>query len=351
MVCLPSTYSGGELLVTHNGRTACFDWSSPPSSSNTSPPSSATVKWAAFYSDCKHEVLRVTSGHRCTLTYNLYHAASTSVTTTFSSSIPTATPNLPTIPRVLNPASLPLHTELSAVLSTPAFLRNGGVLAFHCDHAYATSTKPRASRQHLPSALKGIDAAVFSVLQNLNLRVEVRPRFSGAAIDRQRRGRLAGERHYEARELLEQFRSTGETRVPVGTKRRMGWNDGDGDGDGWMGRETKKVDGVVLLYEDPEEGCVSRMELEDVDLRRRALEVRRRVAGVFDELPEMWVGRWFSPATVVQRGGEHEHEDVVSRIPQPSISAVKLFQHTCLLLRVDMIALDWTGLDWTGLMA
>lgn len=33
----------------------------------------AAVKWAAFYSDCEHEVLEVTSGHRITLTYNLYY--------------------------------------------------------------------------------------------------------------------------------------------------------------------------------------------------------------------------------------------------------------------------------------
>ena len=35
----------------------------------TAPPS---ISWAAFYSDCEHEVLEVTEGHRLTLTYNLY---------------------------------------------------------------------------------------------------------------------------------------------------------------------------------------------------------------------------------------------------------------------------------------
>jgi len=30
------------------------------------------IQWAAFYSDCEHEVLPVTSGHRITITYNLY---------------------------------------------------------------------------------------------------------------------------------------------------------------------------------------------------------------------------------------------------------------------------------------
>lgn len=30
------------------------------------------IEWAAFYSDCEHEVKEVTAGHRITLTYNLY---------------------------------------------------------------------------------------------------------------------------------------------------------------------------------------------------------------------------------------------------------------------------------------
>ena len=30
------------------------------------------IQWAAFYSDCEHEVYEVTAGHRITLTYNLY---------------------------------------------------------------------------------------------------------------------------------------------------------------------------------------------------------------------------------------------------------------------------------------
>jgi hypothetical protein len=48
--------------VRHEGHTTTFDWSGP----------SKDVKWAAFYSDCEHEVHEVTAGHRITLTYNLY---------------------------------------------------------------------------------------------------------------------------------------------------------------------------------------------------------------------------------------------------------------------------------------
>lgn len=39
-----------------------FDWGK----------STQNIQFAAFYSDVEHEVLEVQSGHRVTLTYNLY---------------------------------------------------------------------------------------------------------------------------------------------------------------------------------------------------------------------------------------------------------------------------------------
>jgi hypothetical protein len=46
-----------------------FDWSKTNDGSSDQPPS---LCWAAFYSDCEHEIFEVTKGHRLTLTYNLY---------------------------------------------------------------------------------------------------------------------------------------------------------------------------------------------------------------------------------------------------------------------------------------
>src|SRR5271156_1282008 len=42
-----------------------FDWSND----------STSVQWAAFYSDCEHEVLPVTDGYRVTITYNLLYTS------------------------------------------------------------------------------------------------------------------------------------------------------------------------------------------------------------------------------------------------------------------------------------
>jgi hypothetical protein len=62
VVCLPCAHTGGELVIRHDGREVMFDWSG----------NSQQIQWAAFYSDCEHEVLPVTSGYRITITYNLY---------------------------------------------------------------------------------------------------------------------------------------------------------------------------------------------------------------------------------------------------------------------------------------
>jgi predicted 2-oxoglutarate/Fe(II)-dependent dioxygenase YbiX len=59
VVTLPSHYTGGELLV---GRDE--EWKSYRGSKTA-------LSAVAFYADCRHEVLKVKSGYRITLTYNL----------------------------------------------------------------------------------------------------------------------------------------------------------------------------------------------------------------------------------------------------------------------------------------
>jgi predicted 2-oxoglutarate/Fe(II)-dependent dioxygenase YbiX len=62
IIVLPSIYTGGELLVRHRDREVRLDLCcSEPSE----------VAFAAFYADCVHEVLPITSGCRLTLIYNL----------------------------------------------------------------------------------------------------------------------------------------------------------------------------------------------------------------------------------------------------------------------------------------
>lgn len=108
VVSLPSFHEGGQLIVGNTGeaeQNVVFDWSTID---NTQP---AQIKWAAFYSDCHHEVYEVTAGHRITLTYNLFltrgvgHLAGASPT--------------------LDCTRLPLYRSLKVAQENPSFFRRG----------------------------------------------------------------------------------------------------------------------------------------------------------------------------------------------------------------------------------
>ena len=66
VVTLPSSYTGGELMVGHNEEWEAYRGSK------------TALSLVAFYADCRHEVLRVKSGYRITLTYNLLLHGNTS---------------------------------------------------------------------------------------------------------------------------------------------------------------------------------------------------------------------------------------------------------------------------------
>jgi hypothetical protein len=62
---LPFAHEGGALVVRHGGQEVVPDWASAKPTA---------IQWTALFSNCEHEVLEVTKGHRVTLTYNLYWA-------------------------------------------------------------------------------------------------------------------------------------------------------------------------------------------------------------------------------------------------------------------------------------
>ena len=61
VVTLPSRFQGGELVINHG------------KASEVCGGSAEKICVTAFYGDCRHEVRRVRSGRRITLTYNLLH--------------------------------------------------------------------------------------------------------------------------------------------------------------------------------------------------------------------------------------------------------------------------------------
>ena len=123
-----------------------------------------SVQWAAFFSDSPHEVLRVESGHRITLTYNL-SVTPESVSATSAVSESTLLPGL-------SADSMALHSILRAALADPDFMPGGGILGFGCQHAYPHTQEGLC--KHVPSMLKGGDAAVQAVALGLGLEVSVK---------------------------------------------------------------------------------------------------------------------------------------------------------------------------------
>ena len=62
---MPSNYSGGKLIVYHQGKKSEFDHSGPDCCGN--------CYFTSFYADCQHEVEKVTKGNRLCLIYNLMY--------------------------------------------------------------------------------------------------------------------------------------------------------------------------------------------------------------------------------------------------------------------------------------
>ncbi|KAK3722688.1 hypothetical protein LTR37_002259 [Vermiconidia calcicola] len=140
VVCLPANFEGGALAVRHHGQEIVHDWAQRASGSQN-----PAIKWAAFYSDCEHEVLEVTSGHRITLTYNLFLAPGTSL--------------LAGQPTSLEPQCLPLAQSLRRMLASEEFLPKGGYIGIHLAHSYP-HTHPKL-HAFVPSMLKGVDMALY----------------------------------------------------------------------------------------------------------------------------------------------------------------------------------------------
>lgn len=98
VVCLPSFHEGGQLVVRHKGHEMNFDWSGEKGV--------GVVQWAAFYSDCEHEVLEVTAGRRITLTYHLYYTCAANRA-------------------MIDPGKLQLTMSLRNVISQPPICHQG----------------------------------------------------------------------------------------------------------------------------------------------------------------------------------------------------------------------------------
>ncbi len=73
----------------------------------------------------------------------------------------------------MNLSSVSLYAQLKKALKCPAFMKDGGVLGFACDHVYVSSKLNDIS--DIPSLLKGTDSIIYSVAKALGIEVTISP--------------------------------------------------------------------------------------------------------------------------------------------------------------------------------
>ncbi|TFY66002.1 hypothetical protein EVG20_g5085 [Dentipellis fragilis] len=144
VLVFPTPHKGGALVLREDEQEWTFDSAIALARQAGDTPS---IGYIAFFSDVEHEVLRVESGHRVTITFNLYYA---DIET--DSDAP-ATPAL----------------EAGTLLDDPTFLPDGGTLAFGMRHVYPI----KDTLKHIPKLLKGSDALVWRISEQLGLTPQV----------------------------------------------------------------------------------------------------------------------------------------------------------------------------------
>ena len=165
VICLPSPHKGGELLVNHDGLQHVFDFSKHSEDTNR-------IQWAAFYSDCIHEVKPVLEGHRVTITYNIiasewppsYHQSSSRYTDPEDASLQEHFECSAESPSLTTKALANVKIELEKIQSKAK--RSQSKVGFLLKHKYTT----KGLQPHL---LKGEDKRLSEYLADKEWKCEL----------------------------------------------------------------------------------------------------------------------------------------------------------------------------------
>ncbi|KAF8463742.1 hypothetical protein DFH94DRAFT_796348 [Russula ochroleuca] len=139
VIVFPTPHEGGALLLRHRGQEWIFD-----SGKELAAKDEPSIGYAAFFSDIEHEVAPVISGHRVTLTYNLYFD---------DGPVPAVSKHL--TPPLVNEGAF--REAFTTLLEDQEFLAEGGTLAFGLRHVYPI----KDDLKHVHGVLKGSDALVY----------------------------------------------------------------------------------------------------------------------------------------------------------------------------------------------
>ena len=171
VLVFPTPHDGGALLLRHRGHEWTFD-----SGKVLAAADQPSIGYVAFFSDIEHEVTPVVSGHRVTLTYNLYFEDGGG---DYANNAVSEYPSLP------NKGTF--REAFTTLLENPEFLADGGSLAFGLRHIYPINVIKR-NLNDVHKVLKGSDAAVCQSLQALGYEptfyVYYNDEFESAIVDR-----------------------------------------------------------------------------------------------------------------------------------------------------------------------
>jgi hypothetical protein len=146
----PTPHEGGALILRHDNKEWTFD-----SNILLQGAKSPSVAYVAFFSDVEHEVMTVTSGHRVTLTWNLYLVDK----------------KAPTPAKSLASPEDELANFISLALNNSSVLAEGGTIGFGLSFQYSISSDPDhpTDIKTIEKGLKGCDAYIFRTLTKAGL--------------------------------------------------------------------------------------------------------------------------------------------------------------------------------------
>ncbi|KAL1747613.1 hypothetical protein HDZ31DRAFT_31489 [Schizophyllum fasciatum] len=155
VVVFPTPHQGGSLILREGGQEWTFD-----SAAEVLAGGVPKIGYVAFFSDVEHEVSKVTSGYRVTLTYNLYFNAK-------STTPPHSLLRQPHLPSRVSRVAMELRSALTFLLSREDFLPSGGYIGFGLRFMYALDIKKPVSV--IADSLKSCDAMLKIVCDDLGL--------------------------------------------------------------------------------------------------------------------------------------------------------------------------------------
>jgi hypothetical protein len=167
VVCLPSQFNGGNLVLSHRGIAQSYEWGSAIQKQKNP----NQLHWAAFFGDVDHQIERVWSGARVTLTYLLRRGNDDA-------------PSRDIAGEQLTPR---IHEAWRALLADESFLPQGGTLGYPCCHLYHQDARFQSKQSpnsvETATMLKGRDHLVAASALEAGLSVTFNPYMFETCVD------------------------------------------------------------------------------------------------------------------------------------------------------------------------